>query len=153
MLRGLHLLTLAVWAAAAFRVQLSLWRGGRAAETPQGLAVRRRLQPWLAAEHVGLALALASGYALTRLLGWGLGHARWFGVKLGLVAFLVVPLEGMHAYICHVWIARGLLQTREPPFSKDLLRGIGMEEMVRTLELPLLGIGVPLLVWLSVAQP
>lgn len=86
-------------------------------------------------------------------LGWGVGHARWLGVKLGLVAFLVAPLEAFHAYASHVWIARGLRQTAAPPFSKDLLRGVGMEEMVRTLGIPLLGIGVPLLLWLSLAKP
>jgi len=142
-----------VWVAAAVGSLLLSWRAARAGETPAALAVRRRAQPWLVLEHVSLALALGSGLALMRRLGWTLGHARWFGVKLGLVAFLVLPLESMHAYVCHVWIARGLDQTREPPFAKDLVRGIGMEEMVRTLELLLLGAGVPLLVWLSLARP
>ena len=142
-----------MWVAAAVGSLLLSWRAARAGETPAALAVRRRAQPWLVLEHVSLALALGSGLALMRRLGWTLGHARWFGVKLGLVAFLVLPLESMHAYVCHVWIARGLDQTREPPFAKDLVRGIGMEEMVRTLELLLLGAGVPLLVWLSLARP
>jgi hypothetical protein len=59
----------------------------------------------------------------------------------------------MHAWVTHVWIARGLRQTAEPPLSKDLRRGVSVEEMIRTLSLPLLGIAVPLLVWLSVAKP
>jgi hypothetical protein len=32
-------------------------------------------------------------------------------------------------------------------------RGIGMEEMIRTLAIPLLGVAVPLLVWLSFKRP
>jgi hypothetical protein len=104
-------------------------------------------------EHVAFALALLSGLLLMRSLGWGPGHPRWLGLKLGLVAFLVLPLEAFHAYVCHVWIGRGLRATPAPPFSKELRRGLGMEEMVRTLRVPLLGVGLPLLIWLSVAKP
>ena len=64
-----------------------------------------------------------------------------------------VPLETIHALVCHRWIARGLRQTEAPPFSKDLERGIGMDDMVRVLAIPLLGLGLPLIVWLSVAKP
>ena len=107
----------------------------------------------VAAEHLFLALALATGLALMASRGWGLGRARWLGLKLGLVVFLLVPLEAMHAYVCHVWIGRGLRETASPPFSKDLARGIGMEDMLRALAIPLLGLAVPLLVWLSVFKP
>jgi hypothetical protein len=85
--------------------------------------------------------------------GWGLGQARWLALKLGLVAFLLVPLEAMHAYICHVWIERGLQETGSPPFSKDLERGIGMDDMLRALAVPLLLLALPLLVWLSLGKP
>jgi hypothetical protein len=107
----------------------------------------------IAAEHASLALALLTGVALMALRGWSLGHARWLGLKAGLIVFLLVPMEGMHAYVSHVWIARGLRDTAAPPFSKDLARGIGMEDMLRALALPLLGLAVPLLVWLSVWKP
>ena len=100
-----------------------------------------------------LALALASGLAMMLERGWFPGRARWFGLKLGLVVFLLIPLEAMHAYVCHVWIARGLRETAAPPFSKDLARGIGMEDMLRALAIPLLGLAVPLLVWLSIFKP
>lgn len=105
------------------------------------------------AEHAFLLAALATGLALMLGRGWAPRHARWFGLKLGLVVFLLIPLEAMHAYISHFWIARGLRETTTPPFSKDLARGIGMEDMLRALAIPLLGIGVPLLVWLSVFKP
>jgi hypothetical protein len=107
----------------------------------------------LLVEHVSLAVCLLSGVLLMSQLGWGLGRARWLGVKLGLVVFLVLPLESMHAYVCHAWLARGLRLTPSPPFARELTRGAGMEEMIRTLQLVLLGVGVPLLVWLSVAKP
>lgn len=153
LLRTLHLAALAVWIGAGVASHVALARAASAGESPDGLTRRRRAQRLLVMEHAALVLALASGLLLMRSLGWGLGHARWLGVKLGLVTFLVVPLEAMHAYICHAWIARGLQQTQAPPFSKDLVRGIGMEEMVRTLELLLLGIAVPALLWLSLAKP
>ena len=107
----------------------------------------------IAAEHVALAAALLSGWLLMDALGLAVGQRRWLDVKLGLVAFLVLPLEGMHAWVTHGWIARGLRQTPAPPFARVLERGIGMDDMVRTLSALLLGIAVPLLVWLSVAEP
>ena len=85
--------------------------------------------------------------------GWGLSHARWLALKLGLVVFLVVPMEAMHGYIAHVWIARGLRQTAAPHYAKDLERGLGIEEMLRALAVPLLGVGLPLILWLSLAKP
>jgi hypothetical protein len=100
-----------------------------------------------------LALALATGLALMIGRGWAPRYARWFGLKLGLVTFLLVPMEGMHAYVSHRWIERGLRETAAPPFSKDLARGIGMEDMLRALAIPLLGLALPLLVWLSVFKP
>ena len=107
----------------------------------------------VAAEHALLAVALATGLALMVGRGWAPRHARWFGLKLGLVVFLLIPLEAMHAYVSHAWIGRGLRETAAPPFSKDLARGIGMEDMLRALAIPLLGLALPLLVWLSVFKP
>jgi hypothetical protein len=117
------------------------------------LAARRRLQGLLVLEHLAFAAVLLSGAILMWERRFDLGHPRWFGLKLGLVAFLVLPLEAMHAYIAHVWIARGLRETAAPPFSKDLRRGLGIDEMIRALAVPLLGLGVPLLVWLSLRKP
>ena len=100
-----------------------------------------------------LALALGAGLALMGLRGWGPGRARWFGLKLGLVAFLLVPLEAMHVYIWHGCVGPGLRDTAAPPFAKDLARGIGMEDMLRALAIPLLALALPLLLWLSRAKP
>jgi hypothetical protein len=85
--------------------------------------------------------------------GYRVGYPRWLSLKLGLAVFLALPLEAMHAYVGHVWIARGLRQTEAPPFSKDLARGLGIDEMIRTLALLLLGVAIPLMVWLSLAKP
>jgi hypothetical protein len=82
--------------------------------------------------------------------GWSIGHPRWLGVKLLLVAFLVVPLEALHAWASHVWIARGLSQAGA---AGELRRGLAMEAMVRTLEAVLLSLALPLQVWLSRARP
>jgi len=144
---------LAAWVGAALAAQVALLRARAGGDPGRELSARRRVRPLLAVEHAGLALALIAGLALLETRGWGPGRARWLGLKLGLTLFLVVPLEAMHAWVCHVWIARGLRQTVAPPFSKDLARGIGMDDMIRALAAPLLGIGVPLIVWLSVKHP
>ena len=133
--------------------QLLAHRAHAAADPARELAARRRLQPRLVAEHVAFLLLLLTGALLMDQHGWSITRARWLTLKLGLVLFLVVPFEAMHAYIAHGWIAKGLRQTPQPPLAKDLVRGIGVEEMLRTLALPLLGIGLPLLVWLSVRRP
>jgi hypothetical protein len=117
------------------------------------LAARRRVLSVVLVEHAAFVLALSAGAALLLQRHWGLGHARWLAVKIGLTLFLLVPLEAMHAWIAHVWIARGLRQTSAPPLSKDLVRGIGMDDMLRALAAPLLALSVPLLAWLSLRKP
>ena len=128
-------------------------RALRLGETDAALRVLRGARGGLVLRHLALFLGLLAGVALLVRLGPATLGASWLHLKLGLVAFLVLPLEGMHAWVCHAWIARGLRATATPPFAKDLARGLGMEEMIRALELPLLGIAVPLLAWLSVARP
>ncbi len=104
-------------------------------------------------EQGALLLALLSGVLLMQVHGWGLTHARWLGVKVSLVAFLLVPLEAMHAWVAWLWLRPGLRESRAGEFRKPLLRGLAVEEMLRTLELLLLTPGVPLLVWLSLRKP
>jgi hypothetical protein len=141
------------WASAALGAQVVLSLARRRGGPECEIGARRRLQPALVVEHAALALVLVSGLALLRHHGWGPGQARWLGLKLGLVAFLVVPLEAFHAYVCHGWLRRGLRQTQAPPFSRDLERAIGMDDMVRVLAVPLFGLGLPLILWLSIAKP
>ena len=136
------------------------WLGGTAAilaARRRGAAdearARRRIAPLVAGEHVGLALALVSGWLLMRALDLHVGQRRWLDVKVGLVLFLVVPLEAMHAWVSHGWIARGLRETPAPPFARRLERGVAMDDILRTLSALLLGAALPLLVWLSVKEP
>lgn len=140
--------------AAVAWSQARLLRARRAG-TGRELEVRRRLGTALAVEHAAVAIAILSGLLLMSLHGWRLGYPRWLSIKLGLVAFLIVPLEGMHAWVNHVWIARALPAQAPPPapLSRELDRGIGMDDMVRTLAALLLGVALPLIVWLSVARP
>lgn len=95
------------------------------------------------------ALVLASGLALLAMASPAERHARWLHLKLGLSAFLLLPLEGFHAYVNHVWIARALRQGS----PRLLERGVGLDDMVRSLVIPLLGLAVPLLAWLSLRRP
>jgi hypothetical protein len=125
----------------------------RAAAAGQQLERRRALGPLLVAEHTLLLVALASGWMLSESRGVGPSAARWLALKLGLVAFLVAPMEAMHAFVAHGWTARGLRRTQAPPFDRQLERGLGIEEMLRTLAVPLFGIGVPLILWLSFSRP
>lgn len=144
---------LVAWVGAALAAQAALLRARASGDPARELSARRRVRPLLAVEHLSLTIALAAGFALLEWRGWGVGRARWLGLKLGLTLFLVVPLEGMHAWVCHAWIARGLRQTLAPPFSKDLERAIGMDDMIRALAAPLLVVGIPLIVWLSIKHP
>jgi hypothetical protein len=148
-----HDVTLAVWVAAVLVNQVRLV-GARRRGIESELALRARMGRAFALEHVALAVALLAGFAAMAAHGWRLGYPRWLSVKLGLVVFLVLPLEGMHAWVIHVWLARGL-RAREPgaALSRDLDRGLGMDDMVRTLAALLLAVALPVIVWLSLARP
>ena len=87
------------------------------------------------------------------LHGWRIGYPRWLSAKLGLVAFLLVPLEGFRVYLSLAWLAPGLRQTQAPPFSQDLARAVSMDDMLQALALPLLLLGVPFVLWLSWWRP
>jgi hypothetical protein len=117
------------------------------------LEARRRALAVFSVHHLAAAVAFASGFALMRLRGWSFSYPRWLAVKVGLTIFLVVPLVGMHAWVCRFWIAPGLAEMREKGASKRLGRGLSMDEMLRALALPLLGVAVPLMLWLSLARP
>ncbi len=100
-------------------------------------------------QHVLFAIVLATGGALLLSAAPLVLHARWLHLKLGLTLFLLVPLEAFHAYVNHVWIARALRDRS----GRLLERGVGLDDMVRTLAIPLLGVAVPLLFWLSLRHP
>lgn len=153
-LRVLHDVALVAWVGAVAFSQARLMRARRRGLEAE-IAARRRLMPALAVEHAALAAAIAAGLASMSLHGWRLGYPRWLSIKIGLVAFLLVPLEGMHAWVNHVWIARALAGSGEsaPPLSRALDRGLGMDDMVRALAALLLGVGVPVIIWLSMARP
>ena len=153
LLRLIHDAALIAWMAAAAAGQAALWRSRRRGGLAGEVERRRRLGPLYGVEHVALAAALLSGFFLMWSRGWGPGHPRWLGVKLGLVAFVIVPLEAMHAWVNHVWIPRALREALPGQVTRPLERWVGMDDMVRALALLLLGVALPFIAWLSVARP
>jgi hypothetical protein len=151
--RAIHLGALALWVLAWAAGLGAVLRARRSGRPEDELAARRRVRAVVVLEHAALAVALVSGLLLMNVYGLPLGRHRWLDLKLGLVAFLLLPLEGMHAWVNHVWIARGLRQAQALAFPRDLARGIALDDMVRTLSAVLLGAALPLLVWLSVREP
>lgn len=140
-----------MWAGAALAYPVRV-RTARRQGAEAELESRRRFHGLLALESLAFAVLLATGVLLMRMHGWGLGYPRWLALKVGLVAFLLVPLEGIHAYAAHVFLARGL-RSPTPPFSRDLERGTSMQRMIWALALPLLALALPLILWLSLARP
>ena len=124
-------------------------RLGPAAE----LVARRRLQLLRYLEAGAFGLGLLLGLALMSRHGWRLGYPQWLSAKLGLVAFLLVPLEGFRLYLTLVWLGPGLRQTVEPPFSQDLGRAVSMDDMLQALAVPLLLLALPAVLWLSWTRP
>ena len=74
-------------------------------------------------------------------------------MKLGLVLFLIIPLEAFQAWVGLAWFGPGLAETEAPPFSRRLERALSMQDMLWALSALLLGVAVPGLVWLSFARP
>ncbi len=101
-------------------------------------------------QSVAFALVLLTGYASMRAHGWTLAYPRWLALKIGIVAFLFVPLEAFLAYVGAFWIRPGLTA---PPPSRQLERGASMQGMVWAIALPLGGLALPLVLWLSLARP
>lgn len=141
-----------MWVGAAASYRFLVARARRRGERAE-LEARRRHLRLVDLAHAALALGLAAGVWLMGRRGWSPGHPGWLGLKVGLTLFLIVPLEGLHAWLRHAWLRRGLAETPQPPFSKTLRRAAAVEDLLFTLALPLLGLALPLMVWLSLARP
>jgi hypothetical protein len=111
-----------------------------------------RTRALLAVKHAALAAAVGTGMALMLLRGWGLGQHRWLGVKIGLVVLLILPLEGFGAYLTHGFLPRARRLAGEAG-ARQVERGEGMASIVRTFELTLFTIAIPLILWLSLRRP
>lgn len=148
----LHLAALGLWALAAVSYSLLVSRARRRGPEHE-LTTRRRLQSLRHLEAAAFAFGLGLGLALMTLHGWGIDYPRWLSAKLGLVAFLLLPLEGFRVYLSLVWLAPGLRQTAAPPFSQDLARAVSMDDMLQALAFPLLILALPAVLWLSWARP
>jgi len=143
---------LAGWAGAALAypaLVVPARRRGPAAE----ILARRRFHWLLGARSAAFLAVLATGLLAMRVQGWGIDYPRWLSLKLGLVAFLLLPLEAIDAYAVRRFLARGLARAVAPAFPRDLERGVSMQQMVWALALPLYGLALPVLLWLSLARP
>lgn len=142
-MRLLHWAALACWIAAGLLAQALWWTRPRAGDArPRRLALLSVTR----VQHGAFAVLLLSGVLLVLRASPALAHERMLHLKLGLTAFLLLPLQAFHAYVCAAWIGPGL---RAAGRARDLERGLGLDDMVRSLEIPLFGLAVPLLVWLS----
>ena len=152
LLRLVHLTALATWMGAAL---VHAWRLLRARHGAQEdyLRVLRAAPVLLRVRLVALGGAVISGLLAMERLGWSPAWPRWFGVKLGLVLFLVIPLEAFQAWVGLAWLGPGLEETKTPPFSRRLERALSMQDMLWALSALLLGAGVPGIVWLSLGRP
>jgi len=139
-----------VGSALAYVARL-LWSRRRPPE--EYLAALRGAPVLLQARLIALGVVVVSGLFAMDRLGWSPAWPRWFGVKLGLVLFLIVPLEAFQAWVGLAWLQPGLEETKDLPFSRRLERALSMQDMLWALSALLLGAGVPGLVWLSLARP
>ena len=142
-MRLIHWAALVCWVASGLLAQALWWTRPR---TGDDRARRRTLLTVTRIQHVSFALLLLGGAAMLLQASPALAHARVLHLKLGLTAFLLLPLEAFHAYVCTAWIGPGL---QDRGRARDLERGLGLDDMVRSLQIPLFGLAVPLLAWLS----
>ena len=152
LLRLAHLAALVVWMGAALGHVVRLLRARRAPPSLY-LSVLRSAPALLRLRLVALGVAVVSGLLAMERLGWSPAWPRWFGVKLGLVLFLIIPLEAFQAWVALAWLGPGLEETPAPPFSRRLERALSMQDMLWALSALLLGTAVPGLVWMSLARP
>jgi hypothetical protein len=112
----------------------------------------RRTTAVFAVQHGAFLIVLLTGAVVMSARGWGIGHARWLAVKLLVVVALFVPLEGFHAYICHVFLPQARRLTGAYG-DRQVERGEGLEAIIRTIATPLFGIAIPLVFWLATRKP
>lgn len=141
-----------LWAAVSVARRVLVTRARRRGEDAE-LGARRRWAWLVPVGEAALLIALGTGVLLAHASGYSFGHPRWLGVKVGLTLALVLPLESLHAWVTHGWMRQGLRETAAPPFSKDLRRAAGIEDMLWALALPLYGLALPLMAWLSRSRP
>jgi hypothetical protein len=127
-------------------------RARRSAAGPD-LGLLKRAEPLRHVEVLAFAAALAAGFWLMSHHGYRLGYPRWLSAKLGLVAFLLTPLQAFRAYIQVAWLGPGLRGSTPGSVSRELERALSMEEMLQALGAPLLLLGLPAILWLSYARP
>jgi hypothetical protein len=151
-LRIVHLAARATWLGAVLAYPWRLLRARRGAPAHY-LDVLRSAQFLLQVRLLALGVAVVTGLVAMDRLGWSPAWPRFFGVKLGLVLFLVIPLEAFQAWVGLAWLLPGLEETREPPFSRRLERALSMQDMLWALAALLLGAGVPGIAWLSLTRP
>lgn len=142
-MRLLHWAALVCWITSWLSAQLLWWTRPRTGDVDRR---RRTLLGVTRVQHAAFAVLLLSGGLLFLRASPALAHERLLHLKLGLSAFLLLPLETFHAYVCAAWIGPGLRSSRR---ARDRERGLGLDDMVRSLEIPLFGMAVPLLIWLS----
>ncbi len=145
----MHVAAAFLWLAAATTYPMLVLRARRRGAEAE-LQARRRFHGLIALEAAAFAVVLVTGYALMRLYGWSLAYPRWLALKIGVVVFLFLPLEAFLAYVGATWIGPGL---RAAPPARELGRGAAMQEMVWAIAVPLAGLALPLVVWLSLAHP
>ncbi len=141
-----------LWLAAATSYPVLVLRARRRGPAAE-LVARRRLQSLIAFQAGSFALVLLSGYALMRAHGWSLAYPRWLALKIGLVLFLFLPIEAFLAYVGAAWIRPGLHAASSSALPKELTRGASMQEMVWAIAVPLAGLALPLVLWLSLTRP
>jgi hypothetical protein len=146
------LAALVVWLGVAVAYVVRLLHSRRL-ESAVYLQRLRSAQGLLRVRLVALGVVVVSGLLAMDRLGWSPAWPRWFGVKLGLVLFLIIPLEAFQAWVGLAWLGPGLEETEAPPFSRRLERALSMQDMLWALSALLLGTAVPGLVWLSYVRP
>jgi len=142
-----------LWLAAGVAGHLAQREALDAASTPEELSVRRRALTLFGVHHLAALAAFGSGWFLMRLRGWSFGYPRWLAVKIGRTLLLLLPLVGMHAWVCRRWIAPGIAEAARTGGSKRLARGLSMDEMLRAIGVPLVALAAALMFWLSLSRP
>ena len=112
------------------------------------------MQPLRVVEAASFAAALGAGLLLMQALGYRLGYPRWLSAKLGLVAFLLVPLGGFRVYLSAAWLGPGLrASSRSVIFARTSSGRCRWRRCCRPLPCPCSCSGCPAILWLSLARP
>ena len=152
----LHLGGLILWLGPSGGAWLLLQLAKRRMDTRSAeyQALYRDFLPFFWVEHFGLFMLLGSGVFMLSLYGLPILDWPWLRIKLILVLCVIVPIEILDIWFCHIRLPRYFSSDKtQTKVKKETNAYNAYERKFVPVSLPILLITVVIILWLAVSKP